>query len=177
MAKYTASRLSGGNRMFPDEIITDPDSLTVKIPGLFGGKSQSFPYSEISSVSVDAPMVGYSTVTFFAAGTRISANGFTKSEVEKIKKEIESNKGSSGKGGGKSEKEMEHEQELAAIQAEAGKSAERVKADHEIKQANIRDRLNRPWAFEDNFYSESSITKIVFPNDVENTVKTIEKII
>ena len=184
MAKYTASRLSGGNHAFPDQITTDPESLTVKIPGLFGGKSQNFPYTQISSVSVNSPVVGYSSITFYAADTKVSANGFTKSETEKIKREIEAGRTNYGRSGGgkfggdgKSEEEMEHEQELAAIQAEASKSADRVRADHEIRQANAKDKLERPWAYDDNFSWESSITKIVFPEDTANTVKTIEKII
>lgn len=51
-----------------------------------------FPYSAISSVSVDTPLVGYSTIHFEAQGTYISVHGFTKNEVKQIKESINSGK-------------------------------------------------------------------------------------
>lgn len=92
--KFTASRLSEGNKIFPAEIHCDKDGLTVKIPGFFSGKSRHLTYSQIGEISVDTPMVGYSTITFYTAGTRVSAHGFTKSEVKQVKAAIE--KGQSG---------------------------------------------------------------------------------
>jgi hypothetical protein len=93
--KFTASRLSEGNKIFPSEIHIEGNGVTVKIPGLFGGDSKFFDFHHIASVDVKAPMVGYSTVTFYAGGTQISAHGFTSSEVKQMKQAIEEGKGKS----------------------------------------------------------------------------------
>jgi hypothetical protein len=89
MEKFIAHRLSEGNKIFPTEILIENTGLTIKIPGLFGGKTQFFDYKQISSVSIDTPMIGYSTITFYAAGTKIAAYGFKKDEVNKIKQAID----------------------------------------------------------------------------------------
>ena len=103
--KYTASRLSEGNKAFPAEIHCELTGLTVKVPGLFSGQSKHLNYNQIGEVSIDAPTVGYSTITFYSAGTKVSAHGFTKDEVNQIKHAIESGQAnhsayqSSGSGG------------------------------------------------------------------------------
>src|ERR1017187_1269122 len=86
---FKASRLSEGNKIFPAEIHIETNGLTVKIPGLFSGKSRHLPYNQIGETSIITPMVGYSTITFYTAGTRVSAHGFSKSEVNQIKDAIE----------------------------------------------------------------------------------------
>jgi len=90
--KFTASRLSEGNKLFPAEIHIEDVGLTVKIPGFLGGKSTSLSYSDISAVSVDTPLMGYSTIHFNAHGAKISAHGFTKAEVNQIKDAIDNGK-------------------------------------------------------------------------------------
>ena len=90
--KFTASRLSEGNKIFPSEIHIEPTGVTVKIPGLFGGDSKFFDFHHIASVDVKSPMIGYATVTFYAGGTQISAHGFTSSEVKQMKQAIEDGK-------------------------------------------------------------------------------------
>ncbi len=90
--KFTASRLSEGNKIFPAEIHCEEHGLTVKIPGLFSGESQYFDYKQISSVGVDTPLIGFSTITFYASGNFISAHGFTTNEVNEIKQAINSGK-------------------------------------------------------------------------------------
>lgn len=98
--KFTASRLSDGNKIFPAEIHIEPAGLTVKIPGLFSGKTEYFDYLQISNVSVNAPMIGYSTITFHAGSAKVHAHGFKSSEVKQIKKAIEDGKASGSSGGG-----------------------------------------------------------------------------
>lgn len=97
--KFTASRLSDGNKIFPAEIHIEPAGLTVKIPGLFSGKTEYFDFKQISNVSVNTPMIGYSTITFHAASAKVHAHGFKSSEVKQIKKAIEDGK-AAGSGGG-----------------------------------------------------------------------------
>lgn len=85
---FTASRLSDGNKMFPDEINIDDNSVTIRSPKLFGGKSKSFPLGQIS-VSINTPMVGYSDITLVSQGTGMSVHGFTSSDAKRIKSLIE----------------------------------------------------------------------------------------
>jgi hypothetical protein len=100
--KFTASRLSEGNKLFPDEITLEPTGITIKIPGLFSGESTHFDFNHIASVEIDTPMIGFSTITIFAGGTKMSANGFTKAEVKQIKEEIEAGKKGTTGGGSSS---------------------------------------------------------------------------
>lgn len=87
--KFTASRLSEGNKLFPDEINIDETSVTIKSPKLFGGISKSFPLGQIT-ISINSPMFGYSDITLFSQGTGMHVHGFTVSDANKIKKLIES---------------------------------------------------------------------------------------
>lgn len=89
---FKASRLSEGNKIFPSEIHFEQNGITVKIPGIFSNQSKHFDFNLIASVSIDTPMIGFSSITIFAGGTRMSANGFTKAEVKQIKQGIEDGK-------------------------------------------------------------------------------------
>ncbi len=90
--KFVASRLSSGNKIFPAEIYVEPTGITIRIPGLFSGETKQFDYHHIASVEIDTPLVGFSSITIFAGGTMMAANGFTKTEVKQIKEEIERGK-------------------------------------------------------------------------------------
>lgn len=87
--KFTASRLSAGNKIFPAEITLEETGFEVKIPGLFSGDSKFISYDSISAVEINTPMIGYSTLTFFHSGNKVTAHGFTKEDTELIKEEIE----------------------------------------------------------------------------------------
>lgn len=89
MKKYTSSRLTEGNRLFPKQITINNLGVTVKIPNFFSGKEKTIPFSRISSVNIDCPFVGYSTIVIETTGEgQISANGFLKSEVIEMKELI-----------------------------------------------------------------------------------------
>ncbi|WP_333601490.1 SHOCT domain-containing protein [Flavobacterium sp.] len=90
--KFTASRLSSGNKIFPAEIYLEPTGITIKIPGLFSGETKQFDFNHIASVEIDTPLIGFSSITIFAGGTMMAANGFTKAEVKQIKEGIEKGK-------------------------------------------------------------------------------------
>ncbi|GGH08690.1 hypothetical protein [Mucilaginibacter phyllosphaerae] len=87
--KYTASRLSAGNKLFPAEITTEESGITIKIPGLFSGDTTSIAYDSISAVEIDSPLIGYSTIRFYHSGNKVEAHGFSKSDVNDIKAFIE----------------------------------------------------------------------------------------
>jgi uncharacterized membrane protein YdbT with pleckstrin-like domain len=89
MEIFIASRLTAGNKLFPAEIIIDQDGITLKIPGLFSGNEKTIPYSRISSVDINCPLIGYSTISIETTGEgSIKAHGFTKNEVTRIKERI-----------------------------------------------------------------------------------------
>lgn len=88
--KYVASRLSDGNKLFPPHIVVEINGLKVKIPGFWKGKEIFIPYDEIASVSVNSRLIGFSTLRFYTRGTEVAVHGFTKSQVEDIKRDIES---------------------------------------------------------------------------------------
>ena len=86
MITFTASRLVSGNRIFPTSIMIDDTGVTVKIPGFLSGQEQTIPYSRISSVNIDCPFIGYSTIIIETTGEgKIIANGFLKNEVKEMK--------------------------------------------------------------------------------------------
>ena len=89
MKIYTASRLTDGNRIFPTRIIIDDSTVTFKIPSLFSGKETTIPFTRISSVNIDCPFIGFSTIIIETTGEgQILARGFTKSEVLEMKELI-----------------------------------------------------------------------------------------
>ncbi|MES2266674.1 MAG: hypothetical protein V4520_07930 [Bacteroidota bacterium] len=87
--KYIASRLSEGNKIFPAEILTEENGITIKIPGLFSGDTTTIAYDSISAVEIDTPLIGYSTIRFYHSGNKVEAHGFSKSDVKEIKAIIE----------------------------------------------------------------------------------------
>ncbi len=86
MPKYIASRLAGGNRLFPAEIVIDNIGVTIKVPGLFGGRERTIPFKQISAVDIKCPMVGFSSILIKTISEGfIFSNGFTKPEVQKMR--------------------------------------------------------------------------------------------
>jgi len=89
METFIASRLTSGNKIFPSEIVIGQHGVTLKIPGLFSGNEKTIPYSRISSVDIVCPFIGYSTIIIGTTGEgSIQANGFSKSQVVRIKELI-----------------------------------------------------------------------------------------
>lgn len=89
MKTYTASRLTSGNRVFPNLIVIDEQGVTFKEPGVFSGEEKTVPFSRISSVEVDCPLIGFSKITIETTGEgQIEAHGFTQDEVKEMKQLI-----------------------------------------------------------------------------------------
>ena len=85
-SKFTASRISRDNALFPPQIILEDNCVTIKCPGLFSGRSTAIAYENISHISILTPLVGFSTISFFAYGEEVCIHGFTKSEAHEIKR-------------------------------------------------------------------------------------------
>ena len=89
MKEFIASRLSAGNKLYPPHIIIDDRGVTLKLPGFFSGKETTILYSSISSVDIETPLIGYSTINIETKGeSAIPAHGFTKAEVIEMKELI-----------------------------------------------------------------------------------------
>lgn len=82
--KFTSSRLSSGNKLFPTEIHIEDTGIKIKHPGVFNSKSTFIAYIDIVSISMDNPLVGYSTLTFYTNSTNMVVTGFTKKQSEEI---------------------------------------------------------------------------------------------
>jgi len=92
MKKITASRISDGNKLFPASITIEDSGLKVRLPGFWKDEETFVSYTDISGVSVDTPLIGYSSIEFNVVGSRVKAHGFTKSEVKEIKQAIDDGK-------------------------------------------------------------------------------------
>ena len=89
MKEYIASRMSRGNKVYPIHLIIDDAGVTLKLPGLFKGKETTTLYGSISSVDIETPLLGFSTITIDTKGDgRIVAHGFTKADVREMKQSI-----------------------------------------------------------------------------------------
>ncbi len=135
MPIFTASRLSEGNRIFPDQIIIDEDSLTIKSPKLFGGNATSFPLGQIT-MSVDSPFIGFCDIKFSSQGTNICVHGFTDNDSKRIKRLInERNTGNaSNKSYSSSNKDTERYRRDEDIEFNNQMSEASSKADEDIKK-------------------------------------------
>lgn len=85
---FTASRISEGNVLFPPTIIFDDNGVTVRCPFIYSGKSTYIPYSCISSVHIETPIIGFSTISFYAFGNQVSIHGFLKVEAIEMRQLI-----------------------------------------------------------------------------------------
>ena len=89
METFIASRLTSGNRVFRSKISIDELGVTLKDPGLFRGKENTIPFISISSVDIDCPLIGFSTINIETNGEeRISLHGFTAKNVKRMKELI-----------------------------------------------------------------------------------------
>jgi hypothetical protein len=90
--KFVASRLSEGNKLFPSEIILEVSGIEIKIPGLLSSDTKFISYDGISAVEINSPMIGFSTITIFHSGNKVTAHGFSKDDAKAVKDEIEKRK-------------------------------------------------------------------------------------
>ncbi|MCZ2356330.1 MAG: PH domain-containing protein [Bacteroidia bacterium] len=89
MKQYTASRISKGNTTFPAKLIIDDNGVTLQLPSWFNNQEKTIPFSRISSVNIECPFIGYSTIIIETTGEgKIAVHGFLKAEVTEMKKDI-----------------------------------------------------------------------------------------
>ena len=87
--KFTASRISESNVLFPPTIIFTDEGITIKTPALLHHNTDFIPYEAVSSVMIHTPLAGFSTITFYAYGREIRVHGFLQREVREMKRLVE----------------------------------------------------------------------------------------
>ena len=148
---FVASRLSEGNKIFPAEIHIESTGITVKIPGLFSGESKYFDIKNIASVDYSSPMVGFSTITIYAGGTRMTAHGFTIADVKEIKEAIQARKNGLGN---KNQARIKNEQN------DTSQKSNNIDSEEDLP---IGDALN-------------DVINLVYINDLEDTKQKLDYI-
>lgn len=89
MKTFSVSRLIRGNEIYPKKLIIDTNGVLIKEPGFFNGKERMISYKHISSVMIDTPFVGYSTIEIQTTGQELfSIHGFLESEVKEMRRLI-----------------------------------------------------------------------------------------
>ena len=81
---YTASRITGSNAVFPDEIIIEDDTVTYRKGQIVGYKETKINVAAIGCVSVKAGLVFADVIIETKGGMAIRARGFTRSENRAI---------------------------------------------------------------------------------------------
>lgn len=89
MSTYSVSRLIRGNELYPTRIVLTDTGVLIKEPGFFSGREILIPYRHISSVMVDTPFIGYSTIQIQTTGQDYyNVFGFLSSEVKEMREII-----------------------------------------------------------------------------------------
>lgn len=85
--RFSASRVTGGNSVFPDEIIIDKNEgvLIYRKPKLIGCKETRVRFAAIASIEVDAHVMFADIIIETRGGREIVATGFTRDDAESIK--------------------------------------------------------------------------------------------
>ena len=86
---YKASRISKDNTLFPPTVIFNEKGVKVILPSLLRKKEGFIPYSAITEVHVETPLIGFSSISFEGYGTRYNLTGFKKDEVNHMKRMME----------------------------------------------------------------------------------------
>lgn len=89
MKKFSSSRLTKGNELFPTVVTIDNDGIYITKPGLFKNKEKFLSFRHIASVNIETPIGWYSTIEIQTTGQQLfKVNGFTLSEVRTMRKLI-----------------------------------------------------------------------------------------
>lgn len=139
MKEFQASRLSEGNKIIPNTIKIDDFGVTLKIPGVFSGKEKTLNYQQISAIQIDAPMIGFSTITFdTSVYDRIVAKGFSKEDANEIKQLVQA--GIMSTRGGNNNNQNSNNPNITSILANAEAAKAQAEADKERMEFE-RDKL------------------------------------
>ena len=87
---YRASRLTGGNRIFPAQVIVTSSSVTMFKPQFIGRVEESLHINHVASIKIDTNVV-FSDIVIETTGGRqpLVLHGHTKGDAVAIKEVIE----------------------------------------------------------------------------------------
>jgi hypothetical protein len=87
---FRASRLSGGNRVFPTQVLITPTSVVHHTPQWIGKRQHSIHIAHVASVSIDTHLL-FSDVYIETTGgtTPIACRGHRKGDAVEMKRLIE----------------------------------------------------------------------------------------
>ena len=87
---FSASRLTGGNVLFPVRIEISPERVSRIKPGLWGSNEESISISKVASVNIETGILWSSIRIDSAGGTNpILSHGHTKADARAIRDLIE----------------------------------------------------------------------------------------
>lgn len=82
---FTASRISGGgNAVFPDELIINDEYVIFRKGKVIGHEEIKIRHQAVGSVYLDKKLLFADIIIETNGGRRIRANGFTRSDADKI---------------------------------------------------------------------------------------------
>lgn len=83
---FSASRVTGGNALFPDQLVIDEDTqkVTFRKKKLIGYDETTIRFSAIGSVTRSAGLIFCDVTIETNGGVTILANGFTRSDANEI---------------------------------------------------------------------------------------------
>jgi hypothetical protein len=84
MKTFESNRLTEGNKLFPTQIILTNKGVVVKKPGIFRSEEKIIPYSQITFVDINIPLIGFSQIVIGTENQPVTVGGFTKAEVKEI---------------------------------------------------------------------------------------------
>jgi len=86
MEIFNESRLVANNKLFPSSIIIDKHDVAFKIQGLFNGDEKMVPFTQIKSVEIVCPLIGFSTIIIeTTCEGMIKAHGFSRYKAKRMK--------------------------------------------------------------------------------------------
>ena len=93
MKIYQACRVAPGvSTIFSHKIIIGQNSVTISEPGIFSYKEETIPFSQIASINIESPLIGFSAIRIETTGNNtFYSRGYTKTQVKEIKEIISQN--------------------------------------------------------------------------------------
>jgi hypothetical protein len=89
MKTFYVSRLIRGNELYPTRITVSDLGVSIQEPGFFSGRDILISFRHISSVMIDTPFIGYSTIQIQTTGQdSYTIFGFLSSEVKEMREMI-----------------------------------------------------------------------------------------
>lgn len=84
MKKFESNRLTEGNKLFPTQVILTEKAVVVRKPAVFSSEETVIPYSQITYININTPLVGFSKIEIGTENQPVTITGLLKREVLEI---------------------------------------------------------------------------------------------